>query len=190
MRGILEGKTVCWRVCVLVIACRLHSCVGLPAEQPTKFSLNTDEVNRRDVVARMASTIEQGRALESQSNVAPLSAAQPETPQEQTPLVREMAVLLNETDQAILEKPISKPITGLLESFLHRAPLVDTLKEEERYGNTGRYTEIGRALVNGYEGFSNFLNSVIEIPRNAVQEKSRGITDMLRKVGQRLVGLE
>lgn len=43
-------------------------------------------------------------------------------------------------------------------------PLVDTIQEHEKYGNEGdKFLPVGRAIVNGYEGFSNFLNRLIDV---------------------------
>lgn len=51
-------------------------------------------------------------------------------------------------------------IAGL---FNHK-PLVDTVQEQEKYGNDGdKYRAIGTAVVNSFEGFSNFLNSAVEV---------------------------
>lgn len=41
---------------------------------------------------------------------------------------------------------------------------MDGIQEHEKYGNNGdRFANIGRALVNGFEGFSNLLNHIIEV---------------------------
>ncbi|XP_076760964.1 uncharacterized protein LOC143429313 [Xylocopa sonorina] len=238
MRRILEGKGICWRVWVLVLACWLHSCLGVPLGYPVKYSLNTNNANHRDVAPQTGSVIEQGRellgriadairigtgrfvnsvtlarniiagrweALASQNDVVPESATKTtEAPREQVQLeytsqypvvsstrpgTRETARLLTQSGQAILEKPISKPITGILESILRPVPVVDNIREEERYGNTdGRVKGLSTALVNGYEEFTNFLNSFIEFPRSAAQRKSQGLTDILSRVGERLIG--
>lgn len=43
-------------------------------------------------------------------------------------------------------------------------PIVDTISEEEKYGNTGdKFYGAGRALVGGAEGVSNLVNSVLEV---------------------------
>lgn len=43
-------------------------------------------------------------------------------------------------------------------------PIVDTIIEEEKYGNTGdKFESAGRALVNGAEGISNLVNSILEV---------------------------
>lgn len=77
---------------------------------------------------------------------------------------RETVRLENETAQSLLERPISKPIANVLDSFLKPTALVDTIKEEEKYGNSGdKFIGIGRALVTGYQEFSNFLNALIDV---------------------------
>lgn len=80
------------------------------------------------------------------------------------PNARETVRLENETVQGFLEKPIPKPIANVLESFLNPTPLVDGIKEEEKYGNSGdKFIGIGRTLVDGFEKFSNFLNGVVDV---------------------------
>lgn len=48
--------------------------------------------------------------------------------------------------------------------IFNRKPIVDTIQEHEKYGNNGdKYRNIGVAVVNGFEGLSNFLNSAVEV---------------------------
>lgn len=43
-------------------------------------------------------------------------------------------------------------------------PIVDTIQEHEKYGNNGdKFYPIGRAIVNGYEGFANILNKILDV---------------------------
>lgn len=43
-------------------------------------------------------------------------------------------------------------------------PILDTIREEDKYGNTGdRLSFIGRGVVAGFEGFSNILNKVLDV---------------------------
>lgn len=49
-------------------------------------------------------------------------------------------------------------------NLFNRKPIVDTIKEHEKYGNDGdKYRSVGTAVVNGFEGLSNFLNSAVEV---------------------------
>lgn len=46
---------------------------------------------------------------------------------------------------------------------------MDTIQEHEKYGNSGdKFLPIGRAIVNGYEGFSNILNRVLDVCVNNI----------------------
>lgn len=99
-------------------------------------------------------------------NYEPISSATTQYPPvtNTRPNARETVRLENETAQGFLEKPISKPVAKVLESFLNPTPLVDGIKEEEKYGNSGdKFIGIGRTLVDGYEKFSNFLNGVVDV---------------------------
>ena len=81
-----------------------------------------------------------------------------------TPNTRETVRLESETAQGILEKPLPNPIGRFLESYLRPTPLVDKIREEDKYGNNGdKFIGIGRALVGGFEGLSNFLNAVVDV---------------------------
>lgn len=52
--------------------------------------------------------------------------------------------------------------------ILQPRPIVDTIQEHEKYGNTGdKFYPIGRAIVNGYEGFSNLLNKLLDVSFSA-----------------------
>ena len=52
----------------------------------------------------------------------------------------------------------------LLDTFLTPKPLVDRIKDEQKYGNRGdKFNGIERAFINGYENFSNFLNNLMEV---------------------------
>ncbi|KYN29558.1 hypothetical protein ALC57_00993, partial [Trachymyrmex cornetzi] len=80
------------------------------------------------------------------------------------PIPQEVIRLENETAQAILEKRKPDNIRQFLDTFLTPKPLVDRIKDEEKYGNRGdKYIEIGKAFINGYENFSNFLNNLVEV---------------------------
>ncbi|CAK9819527.1 hypothetical protein ANTPLA_LOCUS10275 [Anthophora plagiata] len=187
---------------ILFIACLLDLSIALPADKPTRFTLSTGDTNLKNIAEQTESRFAQGRsfASESRNNVATViieKSVALDTTTQYPPVTnthataRETARLENETGQSLLEKPFSKPITGILESFLSPTPLVDGIKEQDKYGNSGdKFIGIGRALVSGFEGFSNFLNAIIDFPRNAAKKTSRGITEALNHVGARLIGLE
>jgi len=72
--------------------------------------------------------------------------------------------LTNESDQGILERPKPDNIRQILDILLRPTPIVDGIKEEQKYGNMGdRFIEVTKVFVNGYENFSNFLNSIIDV---------------------------
>ncbi|XP_020710405.2 uncharacterized protein LOC105690137 isoform X1 [Athalia rosae] len=106
------------------------------------------------------------------------------------PITRETVHLESSKNQALLEKPVMGPVAGFIESILRPTPLVDKIKESDKYGNSGeRFAGIGKAIVDGYEGFSNFLNTVVDFPVDAAKKTSRKITETLNQFGAHLVGL-
>lgn len=107
------------------------------------------------------------------------------------PVSRETVRLEDESAQGILEQPKPRPFAGVLENLFKPTPIVDGIREEEKFGNYGdKFIGIGRALVGGFEGFSNFLNAVVDLPVNAAKKTSRGITEALNQIGARLIGLQ
>ncbi|XP_050582031.1 uncharacterized protein LOC126918325 [Bombus affinis] len=201
------GKRRTLRFCILILVCWFDLSIGLPVEQPTRFTLNTGDTNSRNVATRIVSNYAPGEVLarETQTmatvvvqksvalNYEPISSATTQYPPvtNTRPNARETVRLENENAQSLLEKPISKPIANVLESFLNPTPLVDGIREEEKYGNSGdKFIGIGRTLVDGFEKFSNFLNGVVDFPRKTVKTSTQEITDFLNKIGARLVGLE
>ncbi|XP_037826527.1 uncharacterized protein LOC119614476 isoform X2 [Lucilia sericata] len=69
-------------------------------------------------------------------------------------------------------------------------PILDTISEHEKYGNNGdMFDGISRSLVNGYEAFSNLLNTLIQKPKEIARSISKGITAQLDVIGGKIVGL-
>ncbi|XP_044014357.1 uncharacterized protein LOC122856667 isoform X2 [Aphidius gifuensis] len=107
------------------------------------------------------------------------------------PKTRETVRLENENGQSLLEVRKNKPIEGIFENFLKPKPLVDRISDDEKYGNSGdKFIGVGRALVNGFEGLSNIINKIIDLPARAVKNSSRNLTSALNQVGGKLIGLE
>ncbi|XP_048512078.1 uncharacterized protein LOC105690137 isoform X4 [Athalia rosae] len=181
--------------------------LGRPSEQPIKFDLSP----ARDAVGSVSdgtfSKLQQGQAAsEAQNNVASVIAAKGDLIAQGRsaletfpktgffnilpPITRETVHLESSKNQALLEKPVMGPVAGFIESILRPTPLVDKIKESDKYGNSGeRFAGIGKAIVDGYEGFSNFLNTVVDFPVDAAKKTSRKITETLNQFGAHLVGL-
>ncbi|XP_013105305.2 uncharacterized protein LOC106085548 [Stomoxys calcitrans] len=69
-------------------------------------------------------------------------------------------------------------------------PIVDTISEHEKYGNNGdMFDGISRSLVNGYEAFSNFLNTIIQKPKEIFKSINKSVNAQLDIIGGKLVGL-
>lgn len=48
--------------------------------------------------------------------------------------------------------------------YFQAKPIVDNIKEEDKYGNTGdQHATVGRFIVNGFEGISNLINKLFEV---------------------------
>ena len=82
------------------------------------------------------------------------------------PKTRETVRLESESDQALLERPIPKPN---LKKILMPTPIIDNIKEEDKYGNNGdQFIGVGQTVVNGFEGISNFLNRIFEVTKTFI----------------------
>ncbi|XP_025993780.1 uncharacterized protein LOC105201043 isoform X2 [Solenopsis invicta] len=175
-----------------------------PAEEPTKFILGNIQDNAENAVP---SKLEETKQInnEFRNNFDSLIAKsdKPQSrrslqPTQSTtsmglfrPIYRETIRLENETAQGILERRKPDTVRQLLDSFLTPKPLVDRIKEEEKYGNTGdRFIGIGKAVVGGYENFSNFLNALVDFPVGVARQTSQGITHTLNNIGARFIGLQ
>lgn len=206
MRRIVWGREIS-RFCILLFCCPFDLYVCLPAEQPIRYTLSTGDIKTRDTGTRTPFNFEERNravASESQNNVVtveksvsmnyePIQFGTTEYPPVTNThsSARETVRLENETAQSFFEKPISKPIANVLDTFLKPTPLVDGIKEEEKYGNSGdKFIGIGRALVTGYQEFSNFLNALVDFPRKTAKKATSEISGMLNYIGARLIGLE
>ncbi|XP_025269344.1 uncharacterized protein LOC112639484 isoform X1 [Camponotus floridanus] len=117
--------------------------------------------------------------------------------QSTTPIVlfhqspRESVRLENETEQAILERRKPDNIRQILNNIVTPTPIVDGIKEEEKYGNTGdKFIGLGNMIVKGFVNLTNSLSTIVNIPYNAAKQTSRAVSQILDQLGKRLIGLE
>ncbi|XP_046395005.1 uncharacterized protein LOC124162494 [Ischnura elegans] len=81
-------------------------------------------------------------------------------------------------------------VQSVLQSILQPQPIVDTISEEDKYGNNGdTLGALGRGIVGGSEALSNFVNLAIEYPTNLFKSLAHRATEALNHLGSRLVGL-
>lgn len=80
------------------------------------------------------------------------------------PSTRETVRLENETEQAILEKRKPDNIRQVLNNIVMPTPIVDGIKEEEKYDNTGdKFIGFGRIFVKGFENLANSLSTIVNV---------------------------
>ncbi|EZA50589.1 hypothetical protein DMN91_004374 [Ooceraea biroi] len=176
-----------------------------PAEEPTRFILSNVQ---NDAENALPSRLEQAQQLPdgaqsdlenpiSKSNSPNQSRRSLTSVQTTMPTVlfspstQETVHLVNENEQGILERRKPDNIRQFLDGLLRPTPIVDGIKEEQKYGNKGDgFSGIGRAFINGYENLSNFLNVLVDLPMNAARQASKGITQALNELGARIVGLQ
>ncbi|XP_049884962.1 uncharacterized protein LOC126379963 [Pectinophora gossypiella] len=85
---------------------------------------------------------------------------------------------------------IKENLHNVVAGIFQPKPIVDTIKEEEKYGNSGdKFYAAGRAVVGGAEGVSNLVNSVLEVPGNIFRKITRAASEKLNNLGGRLIGL-
>ncbi|KAM3968932.1 uncharacterized protein ACR2FA_002284 [Aphomia sociella] len=85
---------------------------------------------------------------------------------------------------------VKENLHNIVAGILQPKPLVDTIEEEEKYGNMGdKFYGTGRAVVSGAEGVSNFVNSIIEVPGTIIRKITKAASEKLNNLGGRLIGL-
>ncbi|CAG9558566.1 unnamed protein product [Danaus chrysippus] len=85
---------------------------------------------------------------------------------------------------------VKETAQNVVAGLLQPKPIVDTIREEEKYGNSGdKFYSAGRAVVGGAEKFSNLLNSILEIPGAIIKSITRTATEKLNNLGNKIVGL-
>ncbi|XP_023945508.1 uncharacterized protein LOC112051179 [Bicyclus anynana] len=108
-----------------------------------------------------------------------------------SPTVTKLDGALLETE-GIASKALSvkENVQNAVAGIFQPQPIVDTIKEEEKYGNSGdKFRDTGRAIVNGAEGISNFVNSILEVPSRIFRSITRAASEKLNNLGSKLVGL-
>ncbi|XP_014369921.2 uncharacterized protein LOC106719944 [Papilio machaon] len=85
---------------------------------------------------------------------------------------------------------IKENVQNVAAGIFQPKPIVDTIKEEEKYGNNGdKFYSAGRAIVSGAENVSNFVNTVLEVPVKVFRDLTRKATEKLNNFGGKLIGL-
>ncbi|XP_050360608.1 uncharacterized protein LOC126780304 [Nymphalis io] len=85
---------------------------------------------------------------------------------------------------------IKENAQNIVAGFLQPKPIVDTIREEDKYGNDGdKFRNAGRAIVGGAEGISNFFNSILEVPSKIIRSITRAASEKLNNLGGKLIGL-
>ncbi|XP_077278346.1 uncharacterized protein LOC143906263 isoform X2 [Temnothorax americanus] len=189
---------------ILSFICSLDLLNARPAEEPIKFTLGNMQNNAENVTpSKLKDTKKINNKFQNSLDPLITESDKPQSRrsipsvQSTTPInlfrvtSRETVRLENETGQAILEKRKPDTIIQVLNGFLTPKPLVDRIRDEEKYGNMGdKFIGIGRGLINGFENLSNFLNFLTEFPVGITKQVSRGVTQTLNELGSRVIGLQ
>ncbi|RVE49231.1 hypothetical protein evm_006123 [Chilo suppressalis] len=78
----------------------------------------------------------------------------------------------------------------LVAGLFQPKPIVDTIKEEEKYGNNGdKFYSAGKAIVGGAQSVSNLVNTILEVPGTIVKKITRVASEKLNNFGGKLIGL-
>uniref|UniRef100_A0A4Y0BP35 Uncharacterized protein n=1 Tax=Anopheles funestus TaxID=62324 RepID=A0A4Y0BP35_ANOFN len=77
-----------------------------------------------------------------------------------------------------------------VKSFFHAEPIIDNIKESDKYGNTGdQFYFITKPLVETTAKVNMFINSVIAAPKKLLGGLKKQANEKLNDVGAGLVGL-
>ncbi|XP_069697362.1 uncharacterized protein [Periplaneta americana] len=102
--------------------------------------------------------------------------------------------VVDEGDRTRKESDSSTPalryIQSLLVNVLQPQPIVDTIKEEDKYGNDGeKLGQVGRSIVGGVEKITNFISSTVDLPFDALKSFTRKASETLNNIGAKIVGI-
>lgn len=97
-------------------------------------------------------------------------------------------------DRTSLESGSSKPalhyFQTLLVDVLQPQPIVDTIREEDKYGNDGdNLRHVGRSFVDGVAKVTNFISSAVDVPYDVLKSITRKATETLNNIGAKIVGI-
>ncbi|XP_026477842.1 uncharacterized protein LOC113383806 [Ctenocephalides felis] len=171
---------------VIFIFLTATSCIlGAPTETTTvsaSFSASVSGPLKVDLVG--------GQSVQSENIIAPsASISITKSLFDTAPRKIEYAVL--ETEGPFSTKlTFMEQLQALLTGNWQPQPIVDTISEDEKYGNSGdKFSTVGRAVVSGFEGLSNLINKVVDYPYEAFKKFSRQATAKLNNLGSKIVGL-
>ncbi|XP_065351315.1 uncharacterized protein LOC135946827 [Cloeon dipterum] len=81
-------------------------------------------------------------------------------------------------------------VQKLIYDYLEPKPIVDTIKEEEKYGNQGDVLGgVGRAIVGGTESLTVFAANAVSLPGSLFRRAVNRLTENLSRMGASIVGL-
>ncbi|CAH0560513.1 unnamed protein product [Brassicogethes aeneus] len=102
---------------------------------------------------------------------------------------KKQAVLETESLTSQLDSKYTN-LQHFVANLLNPKPIVDTIQEHEKFGNDGdKLRSFGTAVIGKFEGFSNVLNTAVDIPFEKAKQVGKKITNSLNAVGGKLVGL-
>ncbi|XP_030381088.1 uncharacterized protein LOC115628952 [Scaptodrosophila lebanonensis] len=186
--------------CFIVLLLFVGTCVGVPIAPTTRDGATPidAQVSAADFGVLDAFAEDAAESAQIEQKSRDLSSASATVSNEGAfkisllPTPAKTAESVNLEHEAIPSKVLGVYDNGhkKLSDISHPLPILDTISEHEKYGNNGdMFDGISRSIVNGYEAFSNLLNSFIEKPKELARTISKGITAQLDIIGGKLVGL-
>ncbi|PSN40079.1 hypothetical protein C0J52_18247 [Blattella germanica] len=87
-------------------------------------------------------------------------------------------------------KPALKYWQNLFVDVLQPKPIVDNIREEDKYGNNGgKLDVVGRGIVTGVEKVTTLISSAVDIPYDVLKSITRKATETLNSIGAKIVGI-
>ncbi|KAK5643118.1 hypothetical protein RI129_006963 [Pyrocoelia pectoralis] len=90
-----------------------------------------------------------------------------------------------------IEKPSAYDYAQtIVKNMLKPTPIVDTISEEDKYGNTGeQFHPVGNLITGSFKTISNVVNAVVDFPSNTATKLGQSVTGFLGTIGAKVVGL-
>ncbi|XP_065158646.1 uncharacterized protein [Atheta coriaria] len=102
---------------------------------------------------------------------------------------RERALLEMEGKISQLDSAYTRSHQFIAEIVGHK-PLIDITQEHEKYGNDGaKSRRVATALIGGFDGVANIVNSVLDAPYDKARYASKQATSALNAIGATFAGL-
>ncbi|XP_031340989.1 uncharacterized protein LOC116169101 [Photinus pyralis] len=90
-----------------------------------------------------------------------------------------------------IEKPsLYNSAQVIASNIIKPTPIVDTISEADKYGNTGeQFKPVGNLITGSFQKISRVINAVVDTPTTKTVQLGRSLNEYLSTIGAKVVGL-